>query len=272
MTISYDASDFNELTVLLRWRGTIMPAVLCRPVMWLLLASHVGFLYLHMYRQDIHMPAMPWKLTGVPTSLLTFFLVFYSGNCYTRYYALYAKCTGVAGAAMCYTGLLRVFFNSASTEELWNLARHITASVYVHYFTLSGEASDGGKQLTEAEWSILMQRRMLSVDERRAVDKFNGPKSFLLQEWALQTMSEHLASDAKRAGGAGIAPFQAQAFALRKHCAEMKNMLAQPVPFPYFHVINFMLSVNLVLVAYSLTFIDSIMTVPLFFIVCLVLH
>ena len=29
---------------------------------------------------------------------------------------------------------------------------------------------------------------------------------------------------------------------------------------------------NLVLVAYSLTFIDSIMTVPLFFIVCLVLH
>lgn len=33
-----------------------------------------------------------------------------------------------------------------------------------------------------------------------------------------------------------------------------------------------MLSVNLVLVAYSLTFIDSIMTVPLFFIVCLVLH
>jgi hypothetical protein len=47
---SYDASDFNELTVLLRWRGTIMPAVLCRPVMWLLLAAHIGFFYLHMYR------------------------------------------------------------------------------------------------------------------------------------------------------------------------------------------------------------------------------
>ena len=41
---------------------------------------------------------------------------------------------------------------------------------------------------------------------------------------------------------------------------------------PVLPLINFMLSVNLVLVAYSLTFIDSIMTVPLFFMVCLVLH
>ena len=40
-----------------------------------------------LYRTDIHMPELPWKLTAVPTSLLTFFLVFYSGNCYTRYYA-----------------------------------------------------------------------------------------------------------------------------------------------------------------------------------------
>ena len=59
MTIAYDAGDFNELTVLLRWRGTIMPAVLCRPVMWMLLAAHVGFLYLHVYRPDIHMPTLP---------------------------------------------------------------------------------------------------------------------------------------------------------------------------------------------------------------------
>ena len=85
MTISYDPGDFNELTVLLRWRGTIMPAVLCKPVMWLLMLAHVAFLYLHMRRDDIEMPVLPWKLTAVPTSLLTFFLVFYSGNCYSRY-------------------------------------------------------------------------------------------------------------------------------------------------------------------------------------------
>ena len=69
-----------------------------------------------------------------------------------------------------------------------------------------------------------------------------------------------------------LGQFRDVAFRFRGHCGQIVNLLRQPVPFPYFHVINFMLSVNLVLVAYSLTFIDSIMTVPLFFIVCLVLH
>jgi len=208
----------------------------------------------------------------VPQALLTFFVVFYSGNCYKRYYDMYAKCCGVAGAVMCWVGLLRVFFNSASQEQLWNLSRHAVASVYVHYFALGGDASDGGKMITENEWSILMRRRMLSEEEKRVVANYQGFKPFLLQEWALQTVNEYLATDAKRSGGAGIGPFQKEALALRGHCSEMVNMLAQPVPFPYFHIITFMLSINLVIVAYALIFYDSVMTIPVYFIVCLVLQ
>ena len=51
-------------------------------------------------------------------SLLTFFLVFYSGNCYTRYYAFYSKCTGMSGAVMCWVGLLRVHFPKATPEKV----------------------------------------------------------------------------------------------------------------------------------------------------------
>ena len=181
MTISYDASDFNELTVLLRWRGTIMPSVLCRPVMWLLLAAHMGFLYLHIYRHDVVMPPLPWKLTAVPTSLLTFFLVFYSGNCYTRYYAFYAKCTGMSGAVMCWVGLLRVHFPQASAEKLWNLTRHVVASVYILYFQLAGGASDGGKQVTESEWKVLLQTGLMSAEEKKKLAEYRGFKPFLLQ-------------------------------------------------------------------------------------------
>ena len=54
--------------------------------------SHCVFLYLHVAKPDVEMPKLPWKLVGVPTSLLTFFLVFYSGNCYSRYYAIYFAC------------------------------------------------------------------------------------------------------------------------------------------------------------------------------------
>jgi len=272
MTIHYKADEMNELSVLFKWRGTIMPMVLGRPVIWLLIALHCGLLYVHRRREDIELPKLPWPVVSVPQALLTFFVVFFSGSCYSRYYALYGKCTGLAGALMCWLGLLRVFFNDASPEQLWNLSRHAIASVYIHYSTLAGGASSGGKLIDETEWSVVMARRMLSAEERRVVHSYEGFKPFLLQEWALQAVNEYLASDAKRSTGAGIAPFMEQALAMRKNCAETVSLLAQPVPFPYFHVINFMLSVNLVLVAYSLTFIDSIMTVPLFFIVCLVLH
>ena len=121
MTIAYEPSDFNEVTVVLRWRGTIFPAVLGRPVIWLLMAIHCGLLYLHMEHPEIGwvraadgspigLPLLPGKALTLPNGLLTFFLVFYSGNCYSRYYALYDKCTGMAGCVMCWVGQLRVYF------------------------------------------------------------------------------------------------------------------------------------------------------------------
>jgi len=74
MTIYYEPHDFNEITVLFRWKGTVLPMVLCRPAVWVLVSAHVAFLYLHLYRPEVEMPTMPWKLVGIPTSLLTFFL------------------------------------------------------------------------------------------------------------------------------------------------------------------------------------------------------
>ena len=166
MTVTYDPADFNEVTVLLRWRGTIMPAVLCRPVIWLLLLAHCTFLYLHVKRQDIEMPLLDWKIVAVPTGLLTFFLVFYSGNCFNRYYQLYGKCTGMAGAVMIWVGLLRLFFPRASTQTLWNLCRHAVASIYVFYFQLGGGGSDGGRVITESEWAV---RHRATLGEARTV-------------------------------------------------------------------------------------------------------
>ena len=76
MTIHYNAGEMNELSVLFKWRGTIMPMVLGRPVIWLLIALHCGLLYVHRRREDIELPTLPWKVVAVPQALLTFFVVF----------------------------------------------------------------------------------------------------------------------------------------------------------------------------------------------------
>ena len=67
----------------------------------------------------------------------------------------------------------------------------------------------------------------------------------------MSAINEHLASKAPRAQGAGLGPFQTQALALRGNCAEIVNTIAQPVPFPYYHIVSLMLSVNLVMVAWQ---------------------
>ena len=58
--------------------------------------------------------------------------------------------------------VLLTLLSKASPEKLWNLCRHIVASVYILYFQLAGGASDGGKQVTESEWQVLLQTGLIS--------------------------------------------------------------------------------------------------------------
>jgi len=268
MTYAYEPSDFNELTVFLRWRGTFMPMVLCRPALWMLLASHVFFLYLRLYRPEIYLPPMPWKLILVPTSLLTFFLVFYSGNCFQRYYNYYSMCMGMSGAVMSYVGLLRIHLPKASPDTLYNLSRHLMASVYVLYYSAGG--SEGGKLVTEDEWRDLLDTGLISESEKKTLAAFRGFRPWLLQVWGLRALAEHLPKDSERAIGAALPPFQAEVLKLRGHCDNIVSMQNQPVPFPYYHTLTLQLSLNLLLMAYSMIEFETVVTIPCFAIVTLV--
>jgi len=270
MTIYYEPGDFNEMTCIFRWNGTILPAVLMRPVIWLLMIFHCAMLYLHK-GDSVEMPVLPWKLTALPTSLLVFFLVFYSGNCFTRYYTFYGKCTGMGGCVMSWVGLLRVYFPKATPTQMWNLSRYVVASVYVLYFQLAGGASDGGKLVTDQEWYVLVQTSLLSQDEVAKLKAYRGFKPFLIQVWAMRAVADHIAADPYKAQGTALGPFQAQALALRGNCADVVNMMTQPVPFPYFHTLTLMLSLNLVLCGYAMIEFETVMSIPVFFIVSLVL-
>ena len=47
-----------------------------------------------------------------------------------------------------------------------------------------------------------------------------------------------------------LGTFRDQAYAFRGHCGQVTNWLSQPVPFPYYHVLNLMLVLNLGLISY----------------------
>ena len=269
MTILYDPTDFNEISVLARWHGTIMPYVLGRPTIWFLLSAHVLFLFLHIYHTEVEMPICPWKLVGFPTALLTFFLVFYSSNCFKRYYQMFGHCMNMSGSVQAYTGMLRVHFPDASVDELWNLSRYVIASVFLLYFQLA-KGSDGGKMITKVEWARLLKTGLVNEHEIDRLRRFSKPPvlPWLLQTWGLRALCDKIAEVGKDAKT--LSNFQNTVIKLQVDCRDLAATVEMPVPFPYYYTLTLMLSLNLLLMAYALIEFETIMTIPCFFIIALV--
>jgi len=273
MTIEYEPSDINEITWTTRWRGSIVQDVLQEKTIWMLTGVHIALLYAKLYL-DWDLGALWVKednAAATALSLLVFFAVFYSGNCYARYNAYYASCMGMQSAVVSYAGLLRTYFPEADGKALWNACRFMVASVYLLYFELAGDGSMGGQSVTDEEWGIMFRLSLLHPSEREIIQNHAGPRFMLLQRWALDGMLVMLDKQPKKAADAALGPFQEQALALRGHCAAIRNTLKQPVPFPYYHTLVLMLLVNLLLYAYVLTNVGSLWSIPCFFVTAFVL-
>jgi len=270
MTIMYDAADINELNVIFHWKGTVLPMVLCRPVFWMLNATHMVLFYLHFYRTDIHMPPMAWKTCTIPIFLLTIFLVFFAKSCLSRYFALYKKCMAMALAVDNYTSLLRDYFPVAKEEELFSLARYPIASLYLTYFQLSGVNSDGGASITESEATQLTNNGLLTPAEMKQVQAYKGFRPFLMQMWALKSIAHRLHNDPAKRPGISLKSFETQILKLREQSHDIVDWVNAPVPFPYFHTVNLMLVLNLLLCAYALIDFETVVTFPCFFVISLV--
>ena len=90
--VAYDPQE-NLIAVISRWRGTMLPLVLRGSgglTFWGLIFVH--FLML-LYNELMPVPTLDFSVVvGLPASLLIFLVVFYAGNCWTRFFTLW-DCT-----------------------------------------------------------------------------------------------------------------------------------------------------------------------------------
>ena len=112
MVIMYDARKEGLFSVCNCTRGTVFYIVLQSPMFWLLTVVHASLLVTEKYLAANGSGLVPvdWKVATGSLSLLTFFLVFYSGNCYARYYQLHAHCVGINGGVMVWSSLINAHF------------------------------------------------------------------------------------------------------------------------------------------------------------------
>jgi len=283
MAIHYDPGA-GVFQTLFRWTGTILQLVLTKPLIYVLCFIHGMFvlldylLWMHVCdgkspgggtcgtpgtdskiewpdggKSTLMLPYLDWKAAALTTGLLTFFIVFYGSQSYGRFYTLFGHCIGLGGATMEYTALVKLHLIQEPAAR-WNAVRHILAAMHIMYFGLRNVGTTVA-DIDVEEWNTIRTRQLLTEGEIETIQAYKGFKPFLPVHWAMQEAEAQLLivdpTDSK-SETLMLQQLQEKAFAFRGHCGQITNLLKQPVPFPYFHVLNFMIVITLTIVAYVL--------------------
>lgn len=250
MPFYYDPSA-SYLATALRYTHTVVPCVLARPTFWLFQALHWSIFcaYRNGYFQDADQRDSPlyveWRIIQIITSMTTFFEVFYTNNVFSRYIKLYNLSRKIFGDLPNFAFNARVFFGSQQQAMVRLSCRYVVSSVVLFFYELS-------RTVEEDEWDILVTRNLLSAED---VDYLKGcnfereQNSLIVLHWAGRALGE----TAVQAGVPAtiIKGLIDRLIQMREQQQVIRDTLRLPMPFQYFHVLNMMVVVNLLLWAYG---------------------
>lgn len=251
-------------SMLLLWGSRLFPVVLRMGEVWFFTLSHlvlfillrVGFLSENHAAVESFISAATHSINFV-TVMLSFYLVIFNNSCYDRYATFYSACIKMQGSIQEIFQMTSVHLAQRPNER-WDAVRYLVSSALLLLMRVNDKP--GKPQavktrewlrltLSEADWQgvqnkehggttttvTLHQPPLLSAEERTQLQAFPGNSTLILQSWALGAMWEGY-------NASGIpAPIYAHAVKsvlnLRRSCAQVTNMLALPIPFPYYHLL-----------------------------------
>lgn len=238
---------------LFSWRGTVLPLTLVRPSYWFTVLLHgialawdkeewIGVYVKKKVDEDFYLESdergsmyINPALLSAPATLYVFFVVFYASQCYARFFQMYSHTIGIGATTMGWVGLVKLHFPDVGQTAQWNMVRFVLAATHVHYYMLAGAEN----AVNEYEWKTILERQLLTEEEREIVVGYKGMKQWLLITWALQEVKAALyvtEADATAPGkGGAFRMFQTVGLELRGHCGQLVNLLKQPVRHPWRH-------------------------------------
>jgi len=259
--VEYDASA-GIMQTALRFKSTIFPMVLEGSEFWILLifnlivtfTRHMGIFTPEVYHIDL-----PWGLTGVTGSLMTFFVCFYNSHVFKRYQKLYHLTKHMGEACLEIVSILRTQVHNRPARR--KIAKLVMSSCLMFFFerTENQEAETGN--VSNREYGQLKQLELLGDIEIDHLKKHcnklqeDALPSFLVLQWSMELM--RLETEDPTGRDDMLCGFYSRIYKVRKCQAEVVQTLNWPMPFQYFHIMNLMLALNLVLWAYSLGCQDS---------------
>jgi len=245
-------SELSAARILFSWTGTVFQLVLKKPFFWFLLIMHIGLEAVDSAGLYDIADVEPAVLAG-PTSLLIFFAVFYSGQCYDRFFNYYGHCVGIGSRTMEWVGLVTLHLPRDKNIH-WNAVRYILAAAHVQYYVMVTSAA----AVIEHDWETMVARRLLTEAEIESVRSYTGYAPFLLVCWALKEVQQAILREGTQ-GESGrfervmaYQRFEQVGFELRNHFGQITNLLKQPVPWAYFHLLTLLDIGVLFMIAYGI--------------------
>eukprot|EP00288_Rhodomonas_lens_P014600 CAMPEP_0177707190 /NCGR_PEP_ID=MMETSP0484_2-20121128/9619_1 /TAXON_ID=354590 /ORGANISM="Rhodomonas lens, Strain RHODO" /LENGTH=575 /DNA_ID=CAMNT_0019218687 /DNA_START=142 /DNA_END=1869 /DNA_ORIENTATION=- len=267
--------------------GTAFELVFVKPMYWWLVIFH----YLLYFLKRFHKCEEEWKIPNcTPTaeffakypmtigdismlsSLVTFFVVFYNGSCFTKYNVMYNNVIAIQGKIHNVGLYLRAYYTKSSTR--WNVIRYLLASHFLFYYSLRRRYKDWGSSQysedpgTEAEFcnSVLLKKGVLIQPEYDTLLRYKGSKHKLLYSWSVIAMKRIMqAAPPKGEKGnpmlntefeqtALMTNLKKEIIGMRQSIGTIDNSMLFPIPFQYYHIVNVTLVVFLHLLAYGFLF------------------
>jgi predicted membrane chloride channel (bestrophin family) len=257
----FDYDPDQTIGNLLHWRGTVLPGLSTRPLIWLSLVIFLtGSICNRGFPEECgdYLPMLEGKELGTMGGLLTFFLAFYTSGCYNRFMTEYTHLKNIEGYMRSIGIMVRMYYHlpalegtlkppSASGSANWvgspehaafveqvkfrliELFRYLGASYYMLFARLYE-----GERTYNAQTAF--EEGLLTAEELDHL-KDSSPSMiwFRLLTWAFQAVRE-MENNGMTAGHASKA--ENAILKMRETMNAVSYSAQMPVPLAYYHIIT----------------------------------
>lgn len=204
----------------------------------------------------------PWEAAAALQFFLMFMLIFYNDHCYKRYLEFYAACMEVLRSSIFFVQELIISVPYDEVEKHRQVAsRYILATVHLFYMNVTGGAAKG------VEWHEICRKGLLTRDEARMLAEYPGRVTLILTSWAMQVVLMALDKDIfwepQKPHAAHVHNrLNLHTLAIIQSSHRVCNLLALPIPFLYFHLMNSILLVNFLVLGVAFAIFKTWLTAP----------
>lgn len=251
----YYNSEESALRSVLRWQFTLSAKVLSGCEWWFYnglavtctLLIDYGVLELGDGVKSLNIGS----LLGPVMTLAVFTGVFFNGQCYSRYLALYSDCMSVdTGVKMLINEILVDFsFDRSLRNHTVRIAKYIIASIFVFHLGLEG----GEQGMSDEQWQLLIEKGLLNEEEVSFIRAFPCHNVILLHYWAMKVVNDCVdeAAMIKKYSPPERAALTSRIYGhisgIGQSCRSVSVTLNLPIPFAYFHLLQICISSSLLI-------------------------